>query len=191
MKSIKHILLSLIILISTGIMAQTHSFKTDQAEIKWTGKKVGGSHWGYIKLKEGHLVMKDHKITSGTFTIDMKSISNVDVENKKYNKKLIDHLNSDDFFGVKDFPKAVLEITDSTPFENHEAYVKGKLTIKGITNPVEFKIKYDDHKLFASITVDRSQYNVRYGSKSFFDNLGDKMIYDDFTLDVTLLLGEH
>lgn len=192
MKTIKYVLLSLIILITTGLFAQSHHhIKSDQAKIKWTGKKVGGSHWGYIKLKEGHLDMKDHKITGGSFTIDMKSISNVDVESKKYNKKLVDHLRSDDFFSVKDYPEATLKITESSDFENNEATVKGDLTIKGITKPIKFKVKHEDHKLVGNIVIDRSKYNVRYGSKSFFDNLGDKMIYDDFTLDVVIKLGDH
>ncbi len=189
MKSLKYIFLTLTIVLSTGLIAQNHyHFTSDQASIKWTGKKIGGSHWGYIKLKKGSLDMENMTIKKGSFTIDMTSISVKDIESESYNKKLVDHLKSDDFFGVKDYPEAILEITESTPFVNKEATIKGNLTIKGITNPIEFKTVYGDGKLTATIVVDRSKYNVRYGSKSFFNNIGDKMIYDEFTLDVILKL---
>lgn len=188
MKLLRNLILSLLILLSTGVIAQTFNLKPNQVKLKWTAKKVGGSHYGYIKLKEGLLVLDNHQIKSGIFTFDMKSIKNADIESKKYKKKLIGHLRSDDFFSVEKFPTATLNITESTPFENNEALVKGDLTIKGITHPIEFKAKYIDHKMNAKITIDRSKYNVKYGSKSFFKNLGDKLIYDDFTMDITLIL---
>lgn len=188
MNVFKYLLLSLIFLITTGLFAQSYNFKAKQAEIKWTGKKLGGTHYGYIKLKEGSLMMENSQITAATFVIDMKSIKNVDVENKEDNKKLIGHLSSDDFFGVEKYPEAMLKITESTAFENHKAILKGDLTIKGITHPIAFTATYSDHKLMTSITVDRSKYNIKYASKSFFKNLGDEFIYDNFTLDVSLVL---
>lgn len=186
MKLKKYIILSFIILFSTGLMAQTHNFTAKQAKIKWTGKKIGGSHFGYINLKEGTLVLDHQQITSGMFTLDMQSLSNTDIEDEEYKKKLIGHLSTDDFFGTDNFPEATLNITKSTPFENNIATVKGDLTIKGITHPIEFTANYSEHTLMATIIVDRSKYNVKYGSKSFFKNIGDKLIYDEFTLDVTL-----
>jgi len=188
MKTLKYIFLASIILISTGLLAQTYHLKSNQAELKWTAHKVGGSHYGYIKLKEGTLVLDQHHITSGMFTLDMKSINNTDIEDKKYNDKLIGHLSSEDFFSVEEFPEATLTITESTPFENNEAKIKGDLTIKGITHPIEFVANHMDYKFRAKITVDRSKYDVKYGSKSFFENLGDKLIYDEFTIDVTITL---
>jgi len=188
MKTLKYIFLASIILISTGLLAQTYHLKSNQAELKWTAKKVGGSHYGFIKLKEGSLLMDHDQITNGTFVLDMKSISNTDIESEQYKKKLIGHLNSDDFFSTEKFPEATLNITESTPFENNEAKIKGDLTIKGITHPIEFVANHMDHKFRAKITVDRSKYDVKYGSKSFFENLGDKLIYDEFTIDVTITL---
>jgi polyisoprenoid-binding protein YceI len=102
------------------------------------------------------------------------------------------HLKSDDFFGVAKYPVATLVITGSTPFDKGTGVVSGTLTIKGITNPIEFKAaiqkKDDGTWFFANITVDRTKYNIRYGSGSFFDNLGDKTIYDEFKLKVNLLV---
>jgi polyisoprenoid-binding protein YceI len=106
--------------------------------------------------------------------------------------KLVGHLKSDDFFGVEKFPTSKLVITESTPFDKGTATVKGTLTIKGVTNPVEFKAAYqkkdDGTWFFANIVIDRTKYNVRYGSGSFFDNLGDKTIYDEFKLKVSLVV---
>jgi len=107
-------------------------------------------------------------------------------------ERLEGHLKSDDFFGVGKYPVSKLVVTGSTPFDKGSGVVNGTLTIKGITNPVEFKAtmqkKDDGVWFFANINVDRTKYNVRYGSGSFFDNLGDKTIYDDFKLRVNLLV---
>jgi polyisoprenoid-binding protein YceI len=108
------------------------------------------------------------------------------------NANLITHLKSDDFFGVEKFPTSKLVVTGSEPFDKGSATVKGNLTIKGITQPIEFKatIKKDTDGMwfYSVITVDRTKYNVRYGSGSFFENLGDKTIYDEFKLKVALFV---
>jgi polyisoprenoid-binding protein YceI len=114
---------------------------------------------------------------------------NTDLTDPEWNAKLIGHLKSDDFFSVATFPTAELVITkvDGNTFS-------GKLTIKGITNPVSFMAtsqKDGANTVYkGTLTIDRSKYNVRYGSKSFFDNLGDKVIYDEFTLDFSLVVAE-
>jgi polyisoprenoid-binding protein YceI len=106
--------------------------------------------------------------------------------------RLVGHLKSDDFFGVEKYPVSLLVITGSESFDNGTAIVKGNLTIKGVTNPVEFKattMKKDNGTwFFANIVVDRTKYNIRYGSGSFIANLGDKVIYDEFKLKVSLLV---
>jgi polyisoprenoid-binding protein YceI len=108
------------------------------------------------------------------------------------NERLTGHLKSDDFFGVEKYPTARLVVNESSSFDKGSATVKGDLTIKGITNPIEFKAAYqkkdDGSWFFANIVVDRTKYNIRYGSGSFFDNLGDKTIYDEFKLKVSLLV---
>ena len=87
---------------------------------------------------------------------------------------------------------AKLTITGSTPFDKGNGTVDGKLTIKDSTNPIEFKAAVqknaDGTWFYANIVVDRTKYNIRYGSGSFFENLGDKTIYDDFKLKVNLLV---
>jgi polyisoprenoid-binding protein YceI len=160
---------------------------TSKTTLSWLGEKVTGEHTGTIKLQSGWLNWKDNKIMSGEFTIDMSSI-----KESTGNSRLEGHLKSDDFFSVTKFPTAKLVLTGSESFEKGSASVKGTLTIKGITNPIEFKSniqKKDDGLWFYSnISVDRTKYDVKYGSGSFFDNLGDKVIYDEFKLKVALFM---
>jgi polyisoprenoid-binding protein YceI len=159
----------------------------EKTSFLWLGEKVTGQHNGTINLKDGWLSLKDDKIVSGEFTVDMNSMKDADKS-----AKLEGHLKSDDFFGVDKFPLAKLVITGSESFTKGTAVVKGNLTIKGVTNPVEFRAtiqKKDDGTWFyTNITIDRSKYNIRYGSGSFFDNLGDKLIYDEFKLRINLLV---
>ncbi len=160
---------------------------TSKTKLNWLGEKVTGQHTGTIKLQSGWLNYKDNKIESGEFLIDMNSIKESDG-----NTRLEGHLKSDDFFSAGKFPTSTLVITGSESFEKGTAVVKGNLTIKGITNPIDFKAnsqKKDDGLYFyANIPVDRTKYNIKYGSGSFFDNLGDKVIYDEFKLKVALFV---
>ena len=160
---------------------------TEKTVLLWLGEKVLGQHTGSINLQSGWLNWQDNKIVSGEFVIDMTTL-----KDSEANQKLESHLKSEDFFGVEKFPTSKLVITGSSPFDKGTGVVSGTLTIKGITNPVEFKAamqkKDDGVWFFTNIVVDRTKYNVRYGSGSFFDNLGDKTIFDEFKLKVTLLV---
>lgn len=155
--------------------------------LSWVGEKVLGEHTGTIKLKSGWISWDNNRITSGEFTIDMTTI-----KDDGASTKLESHLKSDDFFGVEKFPETRIVLKGSDPFEKGTAMVRGDLTIKGITHPIEFKAatqkKEDGTWFYSSIIVDRTKYNVRYGSGSFFDNLGDRTIFDEFILKVTLLV---
>jgi len=167
--------------------AQEYRVNTNDSKLKWTGKKVAGEHWGYIKLKEGYFTVKDDRITSGKFIIDMSSIENEDLESKEWNDKLVNHLKSEDFFDASIHPEAILLIKEGTPFKNNKASLKGELTVKGITHPITFETIKKDGAYIAEMKVDRTKYNVRYGSGKFFDNLGDNMIHDDFIMVVKIV----
>jgi len=185
----KNILLFATLFLITGTMNAQDKLITDKDKtaLHWLGEKVLGEHNGTIRLQDGWLTWDENRITAGEFLIDMTTIKDDDGS-----ERLEGHLKSDDFFGVEKYPTSKLVITESTPFEKGSGTVKGNLTIKGITNPVEFKAamqkKDDGTWFFANIVVDRTKYNVRYGSGSFFDNLGDKTIYDEFKLKVNLLV---
>lgn len=165
----------------------------EKSEITWTGKKVTGSHNGTIQLKEGSLMMEADMLKGGSFTIDMTSIKNLDMAGKDGAGKLEGHLKSADFFNVAEYPNAILEISEVVHRGTPGSFkVVGDLTIKGITKPIKFNTQISTEGgmtvATADITVDRSEYDVRYGSGSFFDNLGDKTIYDEFDLNVELVL---
>lgn len=191
MKSIRLLLIAVLVAATGSLQAQTFKADLEKSKLKWTGEKVTGKHWGHIKLKSGELGIKNGKITKGTFIIDMNSITCEDLEDAGYNQKLVGHLKSDDFFGVEKYPEAKLVLKKGAAFKNGEAKFKADLTIKKNTESVFFVVKEKDGKYFATITVDRSKYDVRYGSNSFFDNLGDKAISDNFTLEVELVLSEE
>ncbi len=163
--------------------------------IDWKGDKIVGSeHVGTIDLKSGWLSVDGNVITGGEFIVDMSSIKNSDVKDEKMRERLVGHLKSDDFFGVETYPHSKLVITGSTRTGDGKLLVKGSLTIKEATHPVEFTVtesKSGDALTYtAPLTFDRSLYNVRFGSGKFFANLGDNTINDDIKLTVKLVVKE-
>jgi polyisoprenoid-binding protein YceI len=156
----------------------------EQSTITWKGYKVTGQHEGTIELKEGTLLFEGNKLKGGSFIVDMASITDTDLEGE-WKGKLEGHLKSDDFFGVEKHPTANLTITKVEPNGDHYT-VNGDLTIKDITNPITFDMTIDENSAKASLNIDRSKFDVRYGSPSFFNNLKDKAIYDEFELNVNL-----
>lgn len=190
MKNINSILALAMIALSLTGFSQSYTVDANTSSLKWHGKKVTGEHFGTIQLQSGSFKINDNKISTGMFTINMASIANTDIEDASYKAKLEGHLKSNDFFGVEKFPTATLEVKESTEFTKNTASVKGKLTIKGITQPIDFVVKKEGSKFSTLLVIDRSKFDIKYGSGSFFDGLGDKMIYDEFTLTVILYTAE-
>lgn len=188
MKTKNLVLALVIVLSSTGLFAQKLEVDTKKSSVEWLGKKIGRQHEGSIKVKSGSLELKDGKIVAGDFVIDMTTITNSDLKDEGSNKKLVGHLKSDDFFGVEKFPTAKLNIIQSTKFTNGKATVKGNITIKGKTESVSFEILRKGNIYTTKLDLDRSKFDVRYGSKSFFNDLGDKAINDIFTLNIKLVV---
>jgi len=194
----KNFLMSLLLLgATTTLFAATPPFSgeidTEKSTIVWVGKKVTGKHDGTIKIKEGSVQMADGKLTGGKFVIDMTTLMNTDMAGSDGQAKLEGHLKSEDFFNVAVHPTATLVITDVAARGTEGSYkITADLTIKGTTKPVKFNAQFASENgrttATADIMVDRSEYDVRYGSGSFFENLGDKTIYDEFELHVSLVL---
>lgn len=186
MKTLKKSFLLALLFAGTTLFAQDFQSDVKSSTIKWIGKKVTGEHTGSITLKSGTFKIVKNQLSSGVFVIDMATITNTDLEGE-WNDKLVGHLNSEDFFNTSEFPTAKLEVTESAKVNNGVYAVKGNLTIKGITKPVSFNVKQDGKTFTTTIDIDRTLYNIKYGSGKFFDDLGDKMIYDIFTLEVKLI----
>ena len=173
--------------------ATTYKVDTSKSELTWKGKKVTGEHHGTIDLEEGSFTLDGMKLTGGSFVADMTSITDLDIADKDMNAKLTGHLKSEDFFSVEKHPTAKFVVTKATPKSGGAVDVTGDLTIKGITKPVTFPVQVSttggQATVKGTITVDRSKYDMKFRSKSFFDvaTLGDKMIYDDFEIEVDLV----
>ncbi|AKA35823.1 YceI family protein [Flagellimonas lutaonensis] len=185
--------LSLVLTLVFGLSAlanpvdgEKKEVKTDESKVTWKAYKVTGSHTGTVNLKSGTLIFDDNgMLTGGEFEADMTSITVTDLEGE-YKDKLEGHLKSDDFFSVANHPSSKLVFTNVKSTGKNAYEVTGDLTIKGITKPVTFDVSIYGSKATATMKIDRAQYDVRYGSGSFFENLGDKTIYDEFDLVVDL-----
>ena len=183
-------LLMALAVLGTGMLSEVKGevLNTTKSEIKWTGKKIGGTHYGSIELIKGELVLDGDQIANGNFVLDMTTISNTDVESEEYNQKIVGHLKSEDFFNVEKYPESTLLIKKSSPFKDNLVTVSADLTIKGITEQISFDVVREGSIYTALIKVDRAKFDVRYGSKSFFNDIGDKAIDDIFTMEVTMFM---
>lgn len=181
----------LAVLAMSAKVATTYKVDTQSSTVVWTGYKVTGKHTGTVKIKNGTLSLDNGLITGGAFDIDINSIACTDLEGE-YAGKLVGHLKSDDFLGAASYPTASFVITRAIPQDSKGNYkILGNLTIKGITKEVKFFANAVEANgminASGKITIDRSEFNMRYGSGSFFDGLGDKTIYDEFDLQVSLV----
>ncbi len=180
----KNILILAIALITfsfTAINGDKKEINIKSSHITWKGYKVTGSEKGVINLKSGFLTFDKGNLTGGEFVMDMNTITSTDLTGT-YKNKLEGHLKSDDFFGVTNYPTAKLVIKKVKATGKNAYEVTGNLTIKGKTNTITFDISIYGNKATANLKIDRTLYNVRYGSTRFFDGLKDKAIYDEFDL---------
>lgn len=191
----KKIFITTAIVLFTGLILNAQTiYKADVAnsKITWLGKKVTGEHSGTINLADGEITVNKDMLTKASFIIDMNSLKSTDMSDEGYRAKLDGHLKSDDFFGVEKFPKASFVMDKAVKIQKGTTFVNGKITIKGTTLPMTVKVVITDvaegKRIFADLTIDRTKFNLRYGSGSFFDNLGDKTIYDDFNVSLNILM---
>ncbi|MEQ8471612.1 MAG: YceI family protein [Marinoscillum sp.] len=192
---IQSVLLSFVMLFSSGEGTKTtYTVDTDASSVAWVGKKVTGQHNGVVDLKTGSFEFSEGKLVGGSFVVDMTSIEVQDLSGE-YKGKLEGHLKSDDFFGAEKYPSSNFVITKVKSNGAGKYDITGDLTIKEKTEKITFpaQLVEANGKVtgVASLTIDRSKYDVKYGSGSFFDDLGDKTIYDDFELTVNIVGVEN
>lgn len=159
-------LTSFIILPTAG----TYTIDAETSELKWTGYHLAKSyeHWGNVQLTSGTLTTDGEKITSGSFIIDMTTLTNGDIEDEGKNGKLVSHLKNEDFFDVNKYPEAQLVIKSSEKTGENTFNTVGDLTIKGITKEIEFettvtKITDNEIEATADMRVPRTDFKVMYG----------------------------
>ena len=164
----------------------SYTINPDQSIIVWTGREVTTSkHFGNIYFASGQFEVKSGLISSGEFVVDMTTIDNQDLPEER-RARLEAHLKSDDFFSVESHPTALLSILSSESLADGKWLVSGELTIKTFTHPVEFEMLNSNDGWKANLVFDRSKYEVKFRSGTFFENLGDKLIYDDIELAINL-----
>ena len=178
--------------ISSASGIDTYTVLKDSSMISWTGTKFTGSHNGLIDILSSDITIKDKQILSAEIIIDMKSISCIDIKKKSSRDYFVKHLKSDDFFSVEDFPTSSLKVIKSK-FDKKfgTTTLICDLTIKGITHRVEFPVDLTFESNLATakgtLVIDRTKFGIKYKSKTIFSDIGDKFIYDDFTLEFELV----
>ena len=164
---------------------------TENSTVKWKGSKIAESHEGTINIQKGALMIRHGLLVGGQISIDMRSITNTDIESPKYKGILEGHLKDVDFFNVTDFPTASITITNAVKGEGNFYKVVADLTIKGITHPISFAADVNVNGLnflaTAKIKIDRTKWDIKYNSGNFFKDLGDKLILDEIEFDIFLL----
>lgn len=186
MKKIALSFLTFAFIAISSVAQENYNINTQISSVEWIGRKVTGQHNGVIQLKNGSYTFENDLIIKGEFTIDMQTIKINDIEDKEQNEKLQNHLISADFFSVKDHPTAKLVIQKSEKIGEDKLKVFADLEIKGISKRIDFEVTMlkEGTKMVAvgEVDINRTEYDIRYGSGSFFDNLGDKAIKDLFTI---------
>lgn len=196
MKTIKSIFAATLVVLSFSVVAkpgkkapQTLKVNTEASTFNWLAKKLTGEHSGTVKIQSGNLATDGNKLTGGDFTIDLNTIKDTDIQGD-FAGRLETHLKSADFFDVAKFPTSTLKITKAVAKGGENYDLTGDLTIRGTTQSITFpavvKITGKAASASAKFDVDRTKFGLTYRSKSFFENIGDKMIYDSFTVEVKL-----
>jgi len=160
--------------------------------VNWLSSKPGGEHNGTVKLSGGTVVFKNGELTGGSFTIDLNSIVNLDLEAETWNQKLVDHLKSEDFFYVEKFPVVTFTI-NSVEKKNTNSYkLTGDLNMRGVTKSITFHatVTVEDNVVKATtpkIILDRTQWKIETMSKSVFADLKDKYVDDEMQIEIDLV----
>ena len=163
------------------------------SEIKWIGNKISGSHDGKISIMNGYILKNKNLLSGGEIIVDMNSITVDDIEHPDWNLSLVEHLKNEDFFDVEKFPTSKLKILSSKQITlddkiNSNIEILGELTIKGIMHEISIIAYVDMNQNISNgeLIIDRTKWVIKYCSSSFFKDLGDRAIYDDFILNFKL-----
>jgi polyisoprenoid-binding protein YceI len=179
------LLASILILASFTIRKDdVYSVENDRSTISWSAKKVLGGHVGTVKITSGTLVYDGKGLKGGSFVMDLANLTSD-------SERLTTHLKNDDFFSVDKYPTSKFDITKVSPAGTDRVNITGNLTIKGITHPITFPASVKQQKgiivaVASGVKVDRTKYDIKYRSKNFFGDIGDKAIEDEFELNINL-----
>ena len=176
---------------TTTAAVATYKLQPQLSTLGWDGKAVTHGHNGTIQFTSGDLQVRNNTVVGGTAVVDMKTIKATDITDAENHAKFVGHMSSGDFFDAPTYPTSTFKITSVTPIKGaaadaDNATITGDMTIKGVTQSISFPAKVGVKNGVAAatgkVTIDRTKFGLKYGSKTFFDSIGDKAIYDEFTL---------
>lgn len=172
----------------------TYQIDTEKSVFEWTGRNLNNRHYGRIDIRGGELTIHGSGPVGGNIVLDMNSITNIDLQDQRWRDMLIQHLKSGDFFAVDQFPTASFRLTGwegrkESPPEAPNGIVTGELTIRDVTRPISFPATVSPQadggiKAHAAFDIDRTHWNVRYGSGRFFERLGMHLVHDMISLEL-------
>lgn len=187
---------------SKPVLFADYVLDKSESIVKWEGYKPAGKHQGTVKIVQGELGLHDGKLIGGFFEFDLNTIECLDLENEKSNNKLVNHLKSEDFFDVAEYPTARFKITDVKPIGNGVSEtseneiipthnITGNLTMRGITKSITFPamVKMSDDSIITKtdqFIIDRTEWGLNYKSKKIIENLKDDFIKDDMAIAIEL-----
>lgn len=184
--SLSFLLLS-VVMFATGVEPTIKKIDVANSNIIWKGYKILKSHEGTLSFESGSLKFNGNQLIGGEMVVDMTTLNNTDMAEGSGKEKLEGHLRSDDFFGVEKYPTASIQFTKVKSLVDKKTYeITSKITIKNITKEIKFNVIVDAGIATAVLKLDRSDFDVKFGSGKFFDNLGDKTIKDEFDLNVSV-----
>ena len=176
--------------------APAYALQPQLSTLGWEGKAVTHGHNGTIQFSSGELLVKGNAVVGGTVTVEMKTLKATDIKDADSQGKFEGHMTGDDFFGVEKFPTSTFKNVSVAPIKGaaataDNATITGDMTIKGVTQRISFpaKVGVKDGVAAATgkVTIDRTKFGLKYGSKTFFDSIGDKAIYDTFDLTFNVI----
>jgi polyisoprenoid-binding protein YceI len=192
MKKIAIVLSALFVLTAFTTHVDKYTADVTKSKLVWKAEKVTGGHDGHVSLKSGNVFMDHGKIAKASFVVDMNTITNDDIKSEKYSNKLVGHLKSEDFFNVKKHPEVSFDMIKATAVGNGKFDVFGNITIKGIQGVISFPMMLKESKseleVSGTFSFDRTKFDIKYDSGSFFENLGDRAIKDDVVIDFNIVL---
>jgi len=178
--------------IEKNITLESGSYIVDKENsiVNWTGRRIASSHSGTVKIKSGKInIVENNNLENSSIIIDMSSIKDNDGS-----ERLEQHLKSEDFFAVNNYPEAQIVIKEIEDISGNNYHITSDLTIKGITKEITFpakvSISHGNLEAEASFEIDRSEFEVRYGSNTFFSDLGDKAIKNEIEFQIILFASK-
>jgi len=170
---------------------------TGASVLEWIGRNLNNRHHGRVAIRSGELMVEGGQPVAGSIVLDMDSISNIDLADPGWHDMLIRHLKSEDFFGVAQYPTASFRLTGweakkGGSAEAPEGTFSGELTIKDVTRPFSSTAIVAPQadgslKAHASFDLDRTLWNVCYGSCRMFERLGMHLVHDIVSLELFVL----